>query len=63
VNTRGDRAWLSRWLAAPDEMLTQKDPIALQLYGSFNKVPMPNMQLVPAEVAALLGYLAGRGLG
>ena len=31
---------------------------ALQLYGSFNKVPMPNMRLEPTEVAALIRYLA-----
>jgi protein SCO1/2 len=57
VTERRDRRWLARWLAAPDEMLAKGDPVALQLYGSFNKVPMPNMKLADGEVTALVDYL------
>jgi protein SCO1/2 len=59
VMQRRDRGWLARWLAAPDEMLAAGDPTAVALYGSFNKVPMPNLRLEPADVTALLGYLDG----
>ena len=57
VMQRRERSWLARWLAAPDQMLAARDPTAVALYGSFNKVPMPNMRLEPPEVSALLEYL------
>ena len=54
---RRDRHWLTRWLAEPDRMLAEKDPVAVQLYGSFNEIPMPNMRLEAGEITALLEYL------
>ena len=37
-------------------MLAQKDPTAIQLLQQNNNVPMPNLALAPADVAALLAY-------
>ena len=52
-----DRAWLERWLAEPDVMLEEKDPIAMALLKRYNNVPMPNMRLNEIEVAAILEHI------
>lgn len=58
VTTHRDRAWLARWLAVPDKMLAEKDPIATALYAKYKQVIMPNQRLSDEEIAALLGFLA-----
>lgn len=50
--------WLTKWLTAPDQMLTS-DPDAQALLAQYNNVPMPNLGLKPDEVAALIAYLGG----
>jgi protein SCO1/2 len=52
-----ERAWLARWLKAPDKLLAEKDPIARDLFERYNKVKMPNFKLDDAEVEGLLKYL------
>ena len=52
-----DRQWLRRWLAEPDVMLEEKDPLALSLLARYNNVPMPNMQLNEFEVDAILEHI------
>lgn len=63
VTTRRDRDWLARWLAAPDRMLAEGDPIATALFGQYKKVPMPNLQLSEADVAALISYMEAEPVG
>jgi protein SCO1/2 len=57
VTKRRDRAWLARFMAAPNELLAQKDPTAVALYAQYKEVKMPNLRLSPVDVQALLGYL------
>ncbi len=57
VTDRRDHAWLERWIREPDVMLAEKDPIAMPMFEAYNKVPMPNMRLLPREVEELLLYL------
>ena len=57
VTQRREREWLARWLAAPDKMLAEKDPIAMELYGRHQKVAMPNFSLNDRDVSALLDFL------
>lgn len=57
VTSRRDRAWLKRFIAAPDRMLAERDPQALALFTAYDQVVMPNFQLDEAEVEALLVYL------
>lgn len=57
VTKRRDRKWLERWLAEPDVMLEEGDPIALGLYAKYDEVPMPNMRLSAIDVKDLLQYL------
>src|SRR2546427_9777969 len=66
VTTRRDRAWLSRYLAEPDRMRAEGDPIATAPFAKYNNVPMPNLRPSSIEGAGLLAYLqthggAGRG--
>jgi cytochrome oxidase Cu insertion factor (SCO1/SenC/PrrC family) len=57
VTERRERPWLARWLAEPDAMLAEGDPIALELFAAYRNLPMPNMRLAPPEVEALIEYM------
>ncbi|MBX7233324.1 MAG: cytochrome c [Caldilineales bacterium] len=61
VTQRRDPAWLSQWILQPDKILAAGDPIATQLLAENNNVPMPNLGLTEAEVAALIAYLGKSG--
>ena len=57
VTQKRDPAWLARWLAEPDKMLAERDPIIMELYAKYNNMPMPNLRLNEIEVAALIEYM------
>jgi len=57
VTQRRERAWLERWIAEPDVLLAEEDPIALALFEQYDQLPMPNMRLGAEDVASLLGYI------
>ncbi|MFO7261302.1 MAG: cytochrome c [bacterium] len=57
VLERRERAWLVRWLKAPDAML-RTDSTAKALLAEFNGIRMPNLGLTDEEIEALLHYLA-----
>ncbi len=57
VTKKREDAWLRRWLAEPDKMLEEKDPIATMLYMQYNQVAMPNLQLSDVDIDALIKYL------
>lgn len=57
VSSRRSKDWLLRWLKAPDELLKNKDPIALSLYNRYNKILMPNLKLTDSEIESLIHYL------
>jgi protein SCO1/2 len=59
VTRKRERKWLRRWLAVPDKMLEEGDPIALALYAQYNNLPMPNMRLSKVDVKDLLRYISG----
>jgi protein SCO1 len=54
-----DRAWLTRWIKSPDQLLAEHDPIAENLYNRFNKIMMPNLRLDDDQVEALINYMEG----
>ena len=56
VTTRRDKAWLTRWIEEPDEVLAEGDPIATELFEKYNKIPMPNLGLTDSDAAALVAY-------
>jgi len=57
VTAKREHAWLKRWLIEPNKMLTEKDPIAIDLYNRFNKVQMPNLRLTDDDAEGLILYL------
>lgn len=57
VTTRREPAWLFRFIADPDLMRAGKDPIAIELYAKYKKMPMPNIGLTRAEVVDLISFL------
>jgi protein SCO1/2 len=57
VTARRDRAWLNRYIMAPDKMLADGDPIAVALFEKYQYARMPNLRLSSDEVAAVLSYL------
>jgi protein SCO1/2 len=57
VTQKRDPAWLARWLAEPEKMLVEKDPISMELYAKYQNLAMPNMRLNEVEVAALIDYM------
>jgi protein SCO1/2 len=57
VTRRRDRRWLERWLAEPDKLMAEKDPLALALLAQYNDVPMPNLRLNSTDIRRLLGYI------
>jgi len=52
-----DRAWLARFIATPDRVLAEKDPIAMALFAKYRNVAMPNLRLGRDDVEALLKYM------
>ena len=52
-----EKQWLYDWLKAPDQMLANKDPIAVSLYKKYNRVAMPNMRLNQNEAKDLLEHI------
>ncbi|WP_052659189.1 SCO family protein [Pseudomonas sp. LFM046] len=61
VTTRRDKDWLRRFIKAPDQMLEQRDPIAVELFNRYNQVRMPNLKLGDEDVEALIHYLEQQG--
>jgi protein SCO1/2 len=58
VTKTRDRDWLARFILAPDKLLADDDPIAKELFEKYKNVPMPNLALSPADVSAVVNYLA-----
>ena len=58
VTTRREHSWLARYIQMPDKMQGEHDVIATELAQQFPKVRMPNLNLAPGDVAAVLTYLA-----
>ena len=57
VTDKRERGWLARWLAAPERMLAEKDPIVMALQTTYDGVRMPNMRLNELEVNSLIDYM------
>lgn len=57
VTHHRERAWLTRYIMVPDQMLAAGDPIATALFKKYKNVRMPNLRLAPDEVDEVLSYL------
>lgn len=56
VTERRDDAWLRRWMAEPDKMVEEGDPIAVAMSNAW-EVVMPNFSLDAGEIDNLIGYM------
>ena len=56
VTKRRDKAWLTKWLKNPEQML-QSDAIAKEMLAKY-KVPMPNQNLSEEEIRAYIEYFS-----
>jgi protein SCO1 len=57
VTVRRQRAWLSRYIQAPNKVQAEGDPIAAELAKQFPDVRMPNLGLAAGDIAAVISYL------
>ncbi|MBV1919043.1 MAG: SCO family protein [Pseudomonadales bacterium] len=57
VVERRDKTWLVNWLRAPDQMIADKDPLALALLKKYNNLAMPNLRLNKQETVDLMEYM------
>jgi protein SCO1 len=57
VTHKREQAWLTRWLAETDQVLAEKDAVAMELLARYNNLPMPNLRLSHADIEALLDYI------
>jgi protein SCO1 len=58
VTAAREPRWLRRFIASPEKMLDEHDPIASTLLARFEQVRMPNLSLTDADAALLVDYLA-----
>ncbi|MGH8739920.1 MAG: SCO family protein [Burkholderiales bacterium] len=60
VGARRGRAWLARYIGAPDEVLAEGDAVAAALYQKYGKLRMPKLRFAPGEVDAVIDYVEAR---
>jgi protein SCO1 len=58
VTAAREPQWLRRFIATPEKLLDERDPIATTLLARFKQVRMPNLSLGDADAALLVDYLA-----
>jgi protein SCO1/2 len=54
--------WLARWLKAPDAMIAERDPVALELLAQYRDLRMPNLSLNDVDVASLIEFMESESL-
>jgi protein SCO1/2 len=52
-----DRAWLKRFIAVPDQVLAEKDPLATALFKKYKEVQMPNLRLAEEDVNSVIAFI------
>ena len=57
VLVRRDRDWVARFIASPDFVIAEGDPIAMELLEEFNGIEMPNRALTDEDVEFVLVFL------
>ncbi len=57
ITTSEDPAWLKNWIASPSAMIKSGDAKATRLVKQY-PLQMPDLGLAPADIDAVLGYIA-----
>jgi len=55
-----DRDWIARMIRTPNQLLNEKDPIAIALLKKYNNVQMPNVAVTNEELGYLIAYIEER---
>ena len=58
VTDRRDREWLISFIKSSQAMIDAGDPIAVQLYEEYNKVPMPDPPFDKRQIGEIIDYIA-----
>src|SRR5438067_5494132 len=57
VIAKRDHTWLQRFIARPDQVLADNDPIARALVDKYKQVRMPNLSLTEQDADVLIEYI------
>jgi protein SCO1/2 len=49
--------WLARFIATPDKLLAQNDPLATRLFAQYKQVQMPNLRLDSEQTEAIINFI------
>jgi protein SCO1/2 len=55
-----DPGWLARYIAAPETMRNEGDPVAKALFARYKTVRMPNLSLTATDAADVIAYVAAQ---
>ncbi len=61
VTDRRSRTWLAAWIRSSEQTIKRGDAIAVTLFKKYKQERMPDQNFSPAEIAALIDYLAAGG--
>jgi cytochrome c2 len=61
VTDRRPRAWLLSWIQSSQQMVGGGDPTAKMLFEKYRHERMPDQNLAPDDISALLDFLAAGG--
>jgi protein SCO1/2 len=60
IAIRRTKDWLVKFIMNPQQMLSQKDPLTIEISSRYPGVSMPNLGLQPNDVDDLLSYISQR---
>ena len=58
ITNARERGWLERFIATPDQVLAEKDPIAVALFKQYKEVRMPNLRMADIDLKNLMVFLS-----
>ena len=61
IADRRDADWVRAFILGPEKVIAAGDPIAKQLLGEYNNVPMPNLGVTEAQIGPLVTFLGFTG--
>ena len=61
VTATREHAWLKRFIARPDQVIDEGDPIARRLLDQYKQVRMPSLSLTEQDAAVLIDYIGRAG--
>ncbi len=61
ISDRRSKEWLTTWIPSSQSMIEKGDPIGVELFNKFKRKKMPDQDLNPEEVAALLAFIKAGG--